>query len=144
MGSSAKVHSNEVGRGSLQRARMMDLSLWMGRDTRSPSLQTNAASWSGEKAGDLTPSGAGFADPEGREGGVCADLPVHHTYIYALLRDARLELCAGRHTCPVQGAHALARTHVPFPLPGLADTVAQHNHNRPSESLRRNASDSIH
>ena len=49
-------------------------------------------------------------------------------------------LCAGALRSGIIHTH----THTPFPRPGPGDTVAQHNHNRPSESLRRNASDSIH
>ena len=148
------------GEGDWERAGMMGLSFRTGRGTGSQGPHTNAASRAGEKTSDYSPSGAGFADPAGREGAMCAHTPVYytHTYVPAFELQARA-VCREPHV-PGAGAlpseithtHAHAHTHThththtcaPFPLPGLGDIVAQHNHNRPSESLRRNASDSIH
>lgn len=76
---------------------------------------------------------------------------VHYTPSFPSPRfmKAKLMLGAGRNTCLVHGlcplgSHTHTRTLLlPSPWAG-GHTVAQHNHNRPSESLRRNASDSIH
>lgn len=76
MDSSAKAHSNEVGRGSLERKREDGFKLSDGQGHG----VAEHPHWSGEKTGDCTPSAAGFADPAGREGATCAHTPVHCTH----------------------------------------------------------------
>ena len=143
MDSSAKAHSNEVGRGSLGRRGRMDLSFRMGRGTGSQSPCTGL-----ERKRRTVP--LLWLDLQTLQAGKGLRVHTHlctiHTHhISACERQA----CAACWEPHVPSAVALrsgiTHTHThPFPRPGPGDTVAQHNHNRPSESLRRNASDSIH
>ena len=120
------------GEGDWERAGMMGLSFRTGRGTGSQGPHTNAASRAGEKTSDYSPSGAGFADPAGREGAMCAHTPVYytHTYVPAFELQARA-VCREPHV-PGAGAlpseithtHAHAHTHThththmrPFPSP---------------------------
>ena len=119
------------GEGDWERAGMMGLSFRTGRGTGSQSPHTNAASRSGQKTSDHSPSGAGFADPVGRQGAMCAHTPVYYTHTYAPAFE--LQACAVCHMCPVQGlcplrshththththtrTHTHARAHMPLSL----------------------------